>query len=375
MPVKRERIINEFLKLTAIDSVSFKERRMADYLLERLRGLGLEPTEDDAGNETGGDTGNIFCRIDGDAAADSLLFVAHMDTVEPGIGKKAVLHDDRFGTITSDGSTVLGADDTTALAEIMEALTVLREEGIAHRPLEILFSSAEESYTAGSSQFDFSKIRSKEAYVLDASGDQGTVSLTEPTLISFDIRIQGRAAHAGFEPEAGISALSAAAAAISKLPEGRVDEDTTFNIGMISGGSSINTIPEKAEIKGEIRSLVHEKALLLLKQMKTVFRTEAEIRGASADIKSRIRLEAYRVKPDEPVLAAYREACANLGIRVKPLINFGGSDGNVLRRNGISGLTIANGMHRAHTCSEYTSAEELRTAAEILIKLMTDGCR
>ncbi|WP_165444025.1 M20/M25/M40 family metallo-hydrolase [Lachnoclostridium sp. Marseille-P6806] len=377
MGINRERLKKQFAELISIDSVSFRERAMADYLRAALGELGIEAFEDDAAGRIGGNAGNLyayFYREDFDPAEEMtpqtapVLFCAHMDTVSPGTGKRAVFHED--GRITSDGTTVLGTDDAAAIAEILEALRGIVEEGLPHRNIELLFTAAEEAYTAGSSAFDVSHLRARTAYTFDVSGPAGTVSGTEPTLVEFRVRITGRASHAGFEPEKGVSAIVAASRAIACLPSGRIDPYTTFNIGQIEGGTGLNIVPEEVCIGGEIRSLSDETVRLLCREMQAAFESEAATAGAACEVTLIPHLTAYRVEEDDPALRRYRETAARAGITARTVRNFGGSDTNTLRRNGIAGITAANGMHRAHSCEEYTTVDELVKAAAVIRNLM-----
>jgi tripeptide aminopeptidase len=183
-----------------------------------------------------------------------------MDTVEPGLHKKAIVHED--GKITSDGSTVLGADDVSGVVSILEAVRTIKEKRLPHRSIEVLFPIAEEVYLKGSEVFDFSQVKAKEAYVLDLDGPVGTAAIKAPTVVSLTARLIGKASHAGFAPEQGIHAICMAAEAVTKIRQGRIDEETTVNIGLIEGGKARNIVPEECILKGEVRSLKHEKALL-----------------------------------------------------------------------------------------------------------------
>ena len=187
-----------------------------------------------------------------------------MDTVEPSRGKKAVFHPD--GTVTSDGTTVLGADDLAGVTAIYEAVRYLKEQNLPHRTIEILITTGEELYCKGANAFGYSKVQSKEAYALDLSGKIGAAAYAAPTLISFEARVQGKAAHAGFYPEKGINSIQAAARAIARLSQGRIDENTTANVGLFSGGTGTNIVPEACTAAGEIRSLNHEKAMKILSE-------------------------------------------------------------------------------------------------------------
>lgn len=236
------RIRAEFDELARIDSESFGEREMAERLKEKLAELGIQAKEDDTAEKIGGNAGNLFGTLKGGMSGTPILLSGHMDTVAPGIGKKPVFHED--GTITSDGTTVLGADDLTGVIAILEGIRAVQEAEIPHRDIEILFAAAEEPFTRGSSEFDFSQMKAKESYVLDVTGPVGTAILQAPTILSFEAAVKGRAAHAGFEPEKGIHAIQTAARAIAALRLGHVDEETTLNVGLISGGSVVNAVPE-----------------------------------------------------------------------------------------------------------------------------------
>ena len=298
-----------------------------------------------------------------------VLFAAHMDTVQPGRGRRAVVTPD--GRITSDGTTVLGADDGAAIACITEAIRELEEEKVPHREIELLFTTAEEAYTVGASAADLAKIRAKEAYIADDSDVIGAYSVHEPTLISFRIEVTGRAAHAGFEPEKGISSILAASRAIAAAEQGRIDPETTLNFGLIRGGTATNAVPEKTVVEGEIRSTVHQRALDLYEQTAELFSKEAVAIGGFARAESTVHLIAYHVPEDSKALGNYKRVLAGLGIPLHPYPSFGGSDVNVLRRKGIDGLCIGNSMYRAHTTEEYAVIDEMTRLVEIFKGLAT----
>lgn len=194
--ISQERLTQDFLNLTAVSSESLDERRTADLLKMKLQETGFSVFEDDAGQKLGGNAANLYGFLNGTISGEPLLFSAHMDTVKPGMNKKPILHEG--GVFTSDGTTVLGADDAAGLAEILEGIRSVRESGQPHRDIEILFPVAEEIYIQGSGVFDFDRIRAKEAYVLDMSGEVGSAAVRAPSLISFRVTVNGRASHAGF---------------------------------------------------------------------------------------------------------------------------------------------------------------------------------
>ncbi len=369
--VNKERILQNFSYLVEIDSLSFGERAMADVLIKSLNELGFEVREDDAGKYYGGNCGNVYGYLKGTLEGEALLFSAHMDTVEPGVKKKAVLQED--GTITSDGSTILGADDLSGIVSILEAVRTIKEKGIPHRSIEVLFTIGEEVYIRGSEVFDFSSVKAKEAYVLDLSGPVGTAALSAPTLVSFTATVLGKASHAGFAPEQGINAIAIAAEAITKLRQGRIDEETTVNIGLIEGGKARNIVSDTCSLKGEVRSLVHEKAASEAERIRKILEDTATRYGASIEYNTEFGCIAYHVDQRHPVVTRFEKVCKELGYDTEYMDTFGGSDNNNFHRNGITGIVLACGMNRVHSCKEYTHIDELVKCANIVFKLMTGG--
>jgi len=367
--MNRDRLIEEFIELVAIDAPSFGERKMADCLMQKLTEIGFTVSEDEAGRAFGSDCGNLYGYLEGELKGEPLLFSAHMDTVPPAHGKRAILNED--GRITSAGDTVLGADDVAGLVAILESVRSLREEKIPHRSIEVLFPIAEETYANGSNLFDYTQIRSKEAYVLDLDGKVGRVAYTAPSIISFTAVIHGKASHAGFAPEAGIHSIAIAAGAISKMKLGRVDEDTTVNVGKIEGGKATNIIPESCRVEGELRSFRHEKALDLLQEIKRLFTQEAENAGAMLEWKEDITCTAYETDPRGLTARRYARACEAAGIVPEFVKTLGGSDCNVFATKQITGLVLSNAMNQVHSCNEYTEVDELILSTQIVRNLMT----
>ncbi len=367
--IDRERLISEFTELVEIDSPSFGERKIADVLKSKLESLGFSVIEDNAGSFYKSDCGNLYGYLQGEIPGDPILFSGHMDTVGPALGKKAILHSD--GRITSAGNTVLGADDIAGLVSILEAIRSLVEDRTPHRSIEVLFPIAEEVYAKGSNVFNYSVLKSKEAYVLDLDGKVGRAAYTAPSILSFKAVIHGRASHAGFSPEKGIHSIAITSKAINQMKLGRVDSDTTVNIGTISGGVATNIIPESCVVEGEIRSFHHDKALVCLKEVKSLFLQEAEQAGATLVWEESINCIAYETKLDSAVAERYREACRLAGVKAEFIKTFGGSDHNVFATKGIEGLVISNAMNSVHSCNEYTEVEELIRSTQIVRNLMT----
>ncbi|GHU81455.1 peptidase M20 [Clostridia bacterium] len=367
--MNRDRLVQTFKALVAIDSPSLSERLVCDYLIEKLQALGFTVFEDEVGSIIGGNCGNLYAYLDGNLYAEPLLFSAHMDTVEPSRGKTAVVHED--GKITSSGTTVLGADDLAGITAILEAVESIKEKNLMHRPIEILFCVAEELYGLGSKHFDYSVLRSKEAYILDLSGEVGSAAYKAPTLLTFEIKINGKASHAGFAFDQGIHAIAVAAEAIMNVKIGQIDEESTCNIGVIGGGLAPNIVPASCHISGEIRSYSHQKALDILDDTIRIFEEAAETHGATIDSESQVHIEAYETLHTHSVVKRFCNVCEELGLPWALRPTFGGSDNNHIEKHGISGLVLATAMNNCHSCSEYSSVSELKKITKIVEKLMT----
>ncbi len=366
--INQQRLIQTFVDLVVIDSPSYGERAVCDHLKNHLSALGLTPIEDDAASRLNGNSGNLYAYIEGSLDLPPLLFSAHMDTVEPSCGKKAILHPD--GKITSEQKTVLGADDMAGLSAILEAVCCLKEQGIAHRPIELLFTVAEEPYNAGIRHFDPVILRSKQVYVFDLTGTVGTAAYQAPTMLTFTASFHGRPAHAGFAPEKGIHAIKAAAHAIERIPCGRID-GMTVNIGTIEGGRAGNIIPEHCQLKGEIRSHDHAQALEALSEIKVQLEASAQAFQATVSVEEEIHCIAYQTPLEHDVVKRFQQACHILGLNPQLISTFGGSDSNQLSQCGLRGLVVANAMYDCHSLHKYTTVSELTKAAELALALMS----
>lgn len=367
--ISGERITNEFIKLVSIDSPSFGEKEMGKYIKKRLLGLGFTVKEDYAGSKINGNCGNIYGFLDGSKEMPPILFSAHMDTVEPSSKKQAEL--DRDGVIRSKGDTVLGADDCSGIVAILQALDEIKENNLIHRPMEVLFTVAEEQYGKGVKEFDFSQIISNEAYVLDLTGKVGTAAYKAPTILSFNVYVDGQASHAGFAPHMGIHAIQAAADAISKLKLGNIDDNTTLNVGIINGGVATNIIPDLCKVSGEIRSYSHDRTLEVAKEVRKQFETSADYFGAKIRFEVEIGCKAYETPKNHSVVRRFELACKTLNLPFSLQETFGGSDNNILAQVGIAGIVLSSAMNQCHSCNEYTTIDELVKITELTKVLMT----
>ena len=365
--IQSRRIETLFCSLAAITSPTYAEREMADRLIRELQDLGFAVTEDNAPERLGqGTAGNLHGFLPGQG--EPLLFCAHMDTVGPCENKQVLLDPD--GRIHTDGATTLGADDLAGVTEILEAVRSLLEDGTAHRPIEVLFTMGEEYFLRGSTVLDPKTIRSKEGYVLDVDGPIGTAVLRASSGFQVIAQVTGRSAHAGLAPEDGVNAICIAARAIANIPQGRLDDETTANVGVIQGGSSGNIVPDTCMVELETRSLDHEKALAQVERIKTAFQEATQALGGQAQVTAKQQLTAYHVPQDAPVVRRFDAACRLAGLVPTYTASCGGSDNTNLSRYGIQSIVIAPGMHEIHSTQEWTTVEELTAMARVTEELM-----
>ena len=372
--IDKNELINEFITLASFNSLSYEELDISLYLKKRLENLGFSVIVDDAGKKLNNNpkaTGNIYGFLKGNIEGKSICFSSHMDTVSPGINKKVIVDND---IIKSDGNTILGADDINGILSIIKALDIIKKNNLRHPDIEVVFFIAEEAFCMGSRLFDFNLIKSKYAYVFDLSGEIGLAAYKAPSIISFEIEILGKAAHAGFEIDKGISSILYAAKKISKLNVGKIDDETTMNIGLIEGGSGKNIVPYKTKIEGEIRSFKHEKALKVLNEIKEIFLSDSKKENIIINFKYDENIFAYEVEKNSYVINRYKKALDDLNYNNFKLIEtFGGSDNNNFNKHNIEGIVVANAMNNIHTTNEYYDINDLIKSINIALKLMTIG--
>jgi tripeptide aminopeptidase len=358
--INRERIVQEFLELVAIDSPSGEEDAIAAELERRLAALGLEAAPDAHGN--------VIAHLEG--AGEPILLSAHMDTVEPGRGIKPVFDGDDI--IRSDGTTILGADNKAGCAVILEVIRSVLEDGAAHRPIEVAISRGEEVGLVGAANMDYNRLRSKVAVVIDSGGPPSSIQGASPFAYGYTIEVHGRAAHAGVEPEKGIPAITIAAEAVLGLPQGRLDHETTGNVGTIRGGLVRNAVPEYCRIDGEMRSMEFEKVESLLAQTKDhlegVRRRHPAARIEAAFTES---YPGYRLEPDDPAARLLFGVLREMGMTPDPHPVGGGTDGNVFRGHGIASVVIGRGGYNQHTKDEYLVIPEMLECARVVEAVVT----
>lgn len=370
--IDTNRLCTEFSNLAAIPSPSFYEGEIAAYLHARLEQLGASVERDTSAAATGSESGNIIARIPAfKHEGPTLLLSAHLDTVSPAQGVKPVLQD---GVFTSAGDTVLGADDKSGIAQILEVVAVLRQENIPHPPLELVFTVCEEVGLLGAKNLDFSILHARHGFVLDTSG-VGTVARSAPCANKLKFRIRGRASHAGLDPEHGISAIRIAARAIEHMRLGRIDEDTTANIGVIHGGQAINIVPEAVEVLGEVRSFSEQGLKRQTEHMCSCLHNavhhysdtqDSSALGVECEIMADYPL--MNVAENAPILQTLRNAAATLGQPLEVGRSGGGSDANLFNEQGIVTLNLATGMNKVHSTSEYIRVADLESVTALLLE-------
>jgi len=376
--INTQRLCEEFRTLAAIASPSFHEGNIAAYLRKRLEELGAEVEVDDSAAATGSESGNIIARIPAYMhSGATLLLSAHMDTVSPAIGVTPVLKD---GVFTSAGDTILGADDKSGIAQILEVVQVLGENKIPHPALELTFTVCEEVGLLGAKHLDFSKLKARQALVLDTSG-VGTVARSAPCANKLKFSIKGRAAHAGLAPEYGVSAVRIAARAIEHMQLGRIDVDTTANIGIIHGGQATNIVPDKVEMLGEVRSFSQAALQQQTEHMCSALHAAAQhyahsATGNSDDVAFTPTVECeimadyplMQVAKDAPLLQHLTQAAQRLGQKLEVGRSGGGSDANIFNANGIVTLNLATGMNKVHSTAEYIKVADLESVAHLVLE-------
>lgn len=372
--IDRDRLAETFKFLVGIDSVSRQEGVICRELARILEALGAETVVDGAGAKSGSDTGNLIAKFKGNTQAPPLMLNAHMDTVEPGKGITAVFKD---GIFTSEGPTILGADDKSAIAIVLETIRIIQEREMPHGPLEVVFTICEEVGLLGAKHLDYSLISAKFGYALDATDTEGIVTRA-PASNRLEFKIHGKDAHAGAAPEKGINAIVLASQAIAGLHIGRIDQETTCNIGIIEGGLATNIVPNLVTVRGETRS--HDKNKLdhitteIVESFRDVienYETPSKTDGLPClEISVENDFPPTRILDDAPVVLLAQEAATNLGRRMIPKITGGGADANIFFGKGIMTGVLGTGMRDMHTVRENVRLDDMIRATELLLEII-----
>ncbi|HNX28326.1 MAG TPA: M20/M25/M40 family metallo-hydrolase [Syntrophomonadaceae bacterium] len=364
--VNRERLINKFMEMVAISSVSGQEHEFRDYIRTEFARRGCSVEEDEAGKACTGTSGNLIIKKPGTKDMPPLLFAAHMDTVEPGRNINAVIENNEV--IKSAGGTILGADDKAAIAALLESIDVMSENRLECPPLEILLTVSEEQGLKGAKQFDFSSLNAQIGYTLDGGGSPGTVIIKSPCQNEIEYIAYGKAAHAGIEPENGLNAIKLAAAAMAKMPGGRIDEETTCNFGVISGGQARNIVPDYCLIRGEARSLKRTKLDELTQSLQDIFISSVMAGGGRAEVNVSFLYPETSLDEGDRVIKLAVKAIENIGLPLKMTETGGGSDASIINQH-IACANLGIGMQDVHTTEENILISDLVDDVRLILAI------
>ncbi|BDY04634.1 M20/M25/M40 family metallo-hydrolase [Ferrimonas sp. YFM] len=363
--INEQRLVQHFLDLVRIDSESGNEKAIASTLAEQLGELGFDvqrlPVAEELSNGF-----NLYARLEG--TEEQILLSCHMDTVTPGNGIEPVIEQ---GIIRSAGDTILGGDDKSGIAAIMEAVRILKEQGLPHPTIELAFTVFEEGGLHGSKNFDMSPIQSKQAIVLDSGGPIGTIITVAPGQQNIKATITGKPAHAGLAPETGINALTVAADAITKMKLSRIDEETTANIGVVKGGNATNIVMPELYLEAEARSLDDGKLAAQTQHMVETLESVAAEHGAKVAIETKRAYNAYRIADDHPLITGIKQGFEAIGVSPQTRPTGGGSDANIFNEKGLTTVNLSTGMAKVHTTEEEIAVADLVAISQFLVAYLS----
>lgn len=377
--IDAERLAKTFTTLCEIDSPSKKEGKVAAYLKKIFSEdfHDVEILEDGSASQTGSDSNNLIIRFPGSLDMEPVFFNCHMDTVEPAIGVKVKRENDIF---YSAGNTILGSDDKGGIAILIETMRSIQQSKTPYGPVEFIFTTCEEIGLLGAKHLDYSLLKAKMGYALDSTGTD-MVIIGAPAANHLLIEIKGLAAHAGLHPELGINSIQLASQAIAKLPLGRLDEESTANIGLISGGNATNIIPEITKIEGEVRSHSTEKLAAYTQNIENTF--QEVVTGRTTTFNSTIEslpkltfkaaqeYPGLKLNSDDSIIKRIDEAAQRLNRQLEYIIAGGGSDANIFNGNGAKTAIIGIGMANVHTTDEQISLNDMIYTAELIKSSLT----
>jgi tripeptide aminopeptidase len=357
-----------FTELAAIPSPSGSERAVADRVIAELAALGVRLDEDDSGPRIGSTAGNLYGRIEATAPGVPLFFCAHLDTVPPDGPIEPVVDEDGF--VRNQAVTILGADNKAALVAMIEAVRHVVGDGRPHAGIELVFTPKEEVGLIGAKEFDVARLQARVGYVYDMAAPIGTVILAAPSARKIDFRFHGRAAHSGMFPEEGRSAIAAAARAIADFRLGRLDDETTANVGTIRGGVARNIVPDSCTFEAEVRSLDDRKLAEVIEEMLEVATFAASLGECDLETEVGADYKAYRFARDDTVVRFAVEALERTGHQPRFETTGGAADANVFNEHGLECLNLANGMTDIHTPQERIAVADLDAMVDVTLALI-----
>ncbi|OQY01200.1 MAG: peptidase T [Desulfobacteraceae bacterium 4572_130] len=370
--INTNRLAKRFKMFAEIDSISKKEGALAKVLADILKNIGAKVKFDKAHKIIGGNCGNLVAKFKGNTGDKPIFFSGHMDTVKPGKGVKVIFDN---GVFKSNGTTILGADDKSALAIIIEVMEVIFENNLDYPPIEIIFTICEEIGLLGAKHFDFSLIDSKMGYILDSTDINGIITKA-PASNRFTIKIHGKDAHAGISPENGINAILVAAKAIASLNLGRIDHETTCNLGIIKGGIATNIVPELVIIEGEARSHNKDKLKKITNTIINAFHKTIDSFQKKNDNLPKIEVileqefSATNISDNHSIIKLVKKACENLGRQMESKSIEGGSDANIFFTKKIIAGVLGTGMTDVHTLRESIKLDDMEKTAKLLLEII-----
>ena len=358
-----------FVELAAISSPPGQERPVADRVLAYLRALGLEVDEDGVGPEIGGTAGNLLCRLEptNGGTGTPIFLCAHLDTVPPTGPIEPVVDE---GVVRNAAGTILGADDKSAVVAMLEAARRVVGERIPHAGLELLFTPKEEVGLVGAYAFDCSRLQAKVGYVYDQAAPIGEIVLGAPSAVGIEATFRGRAAHAGMYPEEGRSAIAAAARAIADMRLGRIDEETSANVGVIEGGTARNIVPEVCAFRAEARSHGEEKLADLVREIAETMTFAATLEECEVEATVTRSYRAYRFRQGDLPVRLAAAALERVGRMPTYSLSGGGADANVFNERGLACVNLANGMTDIHTPNEHIAVADLGAMVDFTLALL-----
>ena len=360
-------VLDLFTELAAVPSPPGEERAVADLVLGYLRDCGLAADEDGAGPGIESTMGNVYARLEPTAEGEPLFLCAHLDTVPPTAGIDPVVEE---GVVRNAAGTILGADDKAAVAAMLEGTRRILAEGRPHAGIELLFTPKEEVGLIGAYAFDHTRLRARIGYVYDQAAPIGHVILGAPYSQSLEVTFHGRAAHSGMHPEDGRSAIAAAARAISELRLGRVDEDSTANVGTITGGTATNIVPEWCTFVAEARSHDERKLADLIQEMQDAITFAAGVAECDVETRARKSYRGYRFAKSDRAVALAAAALQRCGHEVTYELSGGAADANVFNERGLECVNLANGMADIHTPDEHIAVADLEAMVDVTLALV-----
>jgi tripeptide aminopeptidase len=356
--INEQRLLGTFIDLVQIDSPSGEEAAIAQDLERRFSSLGMSVQRDELDN--------VLARLPGEGAP--VLLAAHMDTVMPGRGIKPVIKD---GVVCSDGTTVLGADDKAGVTAILEVLNTIVERRLPRPPLEVVITVQEEVGLVGAKALDKTELQAQMGISLDSGGPQGTIVVSAPSQDSVAAIVHGKAAHSGSAPEKGISAILVAAEALCEMPLGRIDPETTANIGIIKGGTARNVIPDRVELLGEARSQRLDKLVEQTARMIAALEGAADRHGATVDVQVERAYDGYTLDENDPLVRRLANACRAAGVEPTFVPSGGGSDANIYNAHGMNVVNLSVGMNNVHTTDEHVAIADIVAATEVVLTFIS----